>query len=180
MRLAPVILFCHPDQAQAIAWASESSRTTHGTAECLEACRLLAAVISDLLEGRSREELFDPTRWTALLSSVTSPRLREIAEGSFRVKVEREIRSGGYVVETLEAALWCFQRTKNFREAILAAANLGGDADTTGAVCGQLAGAAYGYENIPDEWLEKLALRSRIVDFADQLLAAAEKPGKKG
>jgi ADP-ribosyl-[dinitrogen reductase] hydrolase len=93
-----------------------------------------------------------------------------IAGGAYDQKTEADIRGSGYVVESLEAALWCFSRTESFSEAILKAANLGADADTTAAVCGQVAGAYYGASAIPPHWLDRLALRARIEDLADQLL----------
>lgn len=79
------------------------------------------------------------------------------------------VRGSGYVVESLEAALWCFQTTSSFRECVLRAANLGDDADTTAAVAGQLAGAYYGLAAIPEEWRNKLARREEIVAMADGL-----------
>jgi ADP-ribosyl-[dinitrogen reductase] hydrolase len=82
-----------------------------------------------------------------------------------------EIRGSGYVVQSLEAALWAFVRTDSFADAILVAANLGDDADTTAAVCGQVAGAYYGEQGIPSRWRERLALRSEIIRLADQLRA---------
>ena len=72
-------------------------------------------------------------------------------------------------MHSLEAALWCFWRTGSFEEAILAAVNLGEDADTTGAICGQVAGAFYGMAGIPEGWLQRLALRERIRELADLL-----------
>jgi len=70
------------------------------------------------------------------------------------------------VVDSLEAALWCFHHTDSFEDAVLTAANLGDDADTTAAVCGQLAGAYYGIGGIPARWLQKLAARSMIEQMA--------------
>ena len=81
------------------------------------------------------------------------------------------LRGTGYVVESLEAALWCFDQTDNFETAILKAANLGDDADTTAAICGQVAGAFYGESGIPQKWLEKLSLREEITILADRLFA---------
>jgi ADP-ribosyl-[dinitrogen reductase] hydrolase len=86
------------------------------------------------------------------------------------LKSEREIQSSGYVIHTLEAALWSFYRTNSFREAILTAVNLGGDADTTGAVCGQIAGAFYGMKEIPSEWLDRLSKRELIESMAEKLI----------
>ena len=83
------------------------------------------------------------------------------------------IGSTGYVVHTLEAALWSFERTGNFEDAILCAVNLGEDADTTGAVCGQIAGACYGLDGIPGGWLDKLAMRAEIDALAVALTRGA-------
>jgi ADP-ribosyl-[dinitrogen reductase] hydrolase len=100
-----------------------------------------------------------------------SPRLREIAEGGYRVKEAADIRGTGYAVDSLEAALWSFWSTPTFEEAVLKAANLGDDADTTAAVCGQVAGAHYGVGGIPDGWLEKLWEREPIADLAVRLIS---------
>jgi ADP-ribosylglycohydrolase len=93
-----------------------------------------------------------------------------VASGSFKQKAPPEIRGSGYVVESLEAALWAFHRTDDFRDGLLRAVNLGHDADTTGAIYGQLAGAFYGVEAIPAEWRAKLALRDEIEGLADALM----------
>lgn len=92
--------------------------------------------------------------------------------GSWRGKLRDDVESSGYVVHSLKAALWSIGRTSDFRSAILAAANLGGDADTTAAVAGQLAGALYGASGIPGEWLDKLAWREQIAERASRLMQA--------
>ena len=97
--------------------------------------------------------------------------MAEIAAGSFKHRNPPEIRGTGYVVDSLEAALWAFHGTDDFREGCLRAVNLGDDADTTGAIYGQLAGALYGEADLPKEWLESLALRDAIAKLAEQLLA---------
>jgi len=90
------------------------------------------------------------------------PEVAEVANGSFRRKRPPEIKGAGYVVQSLEAALWAFHDAKDFREASLWAVNLGDDADTTGAVCGQLAGAYWGESGIPQSWCDNLARRDMI------------------
>ena len=100
-----------------------------------------------------------------------APKIAEVASGSFRCRQPPEIRETGYVVQSLEAALWAFAKGDSFREGVLLAVNLGNDADTTGAVYGQLAGAHYGVEGIPEEWRAKLAMRERIEELADGLLS---------
>ncbi len=98
-----------------------------------------------------------------------SEKLRAIAQGGYKEKPAQHIRGNGYVVDSLEAALWCFWTTDTFSDAVLLAANLGDDADTTAAICGQIAGAWYGQSGIPVPWLEKLCLREKIVDLAEKL-----------
>ncbi|MDF1500083.1 MAG: ADP-ribosylglycohydrolase family protein [Anaerolineales bacterium] len=171
MRLTPVPLFYANDPEQAIFYAGESSRTTHGTPECVDACRYFAGLIIGALGGRGKEEVLAPM--FSLVEGLwerepLSPKIYEIANGSFKRKEPPEIRGGGYVVDSLEAALWAFHKSSDFRSGALLAVNLGDDADTTGAVYGQIAGAYYGEEGIPAEWLEKLALRETIVKLADK------------
>ena len=100
---------------------------------------------------------------------VLGPKLQAIAEGAYRSKDAGQIRGSGYVVDSLEAALWSFWRTDNFRDAILTAVNLGDDADTTAAVCGQVAGAFYGESGIPGHWRKRLVMVQEIRTLADQL-----------
>jgi len=75
----------------------------------------------------------------------------------------------GYVIHTLESALWAFYNSDTFEDGLLLATNLGGDRDTIGAVYGQLAGAYYGVENIPEKWVSTIAKKELIIDFAKRL-----------
>ncbi len=104
----------------------------------------------------------------------STPAMGAIARGEYRSKSRDDIRGSGYVVHSLEAALWSFDTTTSYRDAILTAANLGEDADTTAAICGQVAGAFYGVNGIPAEWLARLTMRSEITDLADKLYANVE------
>ena len=166
MRLAPVPMFYASDRERAIEMSAQSSRTTHGADECLEACRLFASILVAALEGRDKEEILAQPADL----DFSSKKLKAIARGDYRDKTVDEIRGTGYVVDCLEAALWCFHHASSFEDAILAAANLGDDADTTAAVCGQVAGAHYGASAIPTDWLEKLTMRDLIEEFALRLM----------
>jgi ADP-ribosyl-[dinitrogen reductase] hydrolase len=171
MRLAPVPIFRRARDMEpevTIERARESSRTTHGAAECLDACEVLAGLIHGLLGGASKDEALQRLK----SRPVQSPNVQRIIDGSYVGKDPADVWASGYVLQTLEAALWAFHRTTDFRSAILDAVNLGEDADTTGAVCGQIAGAFYGVEGIPTEWLEKLALREEIEAMADRLVGS--------
>jgi ADP-ribosyl-[dinitrogen reductase] hydrolase len=168
MRLAPIAIYYYPDEAQASAYAAESSRTTHGAPQCLDACRLFAAILVRAIAGLPKREVLDG----GVSVDLTVPGVRAIAEGDYRHKAEGEVRGTGYVVDSLEAALWCFWQTDTFEDAILEAANLGDDADTTAAVCGQVAGAYYGEEGIPQRWLGQLTMYDEIRDLAGRLRLA--------
>lgn len=166
MRLAPVPMNYFPDLAETIRRSEESSRTTHAAPQCLEGCRLFGEILHRALSGMTKEEiLFSP-----FAGEFRNDRLASIALGEYRDSHPGAIKGTGYVVDSLEAALWCFYNTGDLQGAILAATNLGDDADTTAAVCGQVAGAYYGMSGIPAGWLEKLTMREEIVSLADRLM----------
>ena len=167
MRLAPVPMFFFPDRAQVIEMSGESSRTTHGTAECVDSSKLFGAILLAALSGGSKSEVL--TDHGISSEEIASPSVLEIANGAYLSKSIDEIFGSGYVIQSLEAALWCFNASSTFREAILLAVNLGDDADTTAAICGQVAGAFYGAKAIPTEWLERLVMCNEITELADQL-----------
>jgi ADP-ribosylglycohydrolase len=176
MRLAPVPLFLARRPRRAVERSADSSRTTHQATEAIDACRYLGALIVGAIQGASKEELlsdhYSPVAglWQ---ESPLAPKIAAIASGSFQHLNPPEIRGSGYAVECLEAALWAFAGTTTFREGALRAVNLGNDADTTGAVYVQLAGAFYGEEAIPAEWRAKLALQKMIEGFAAGLYELA-------
>lgn len=164
MRLAPVAIhfgaLLESNVEELAARAAESSLPTHRSPQCLSACRYFAVVLAGLMTGLDREEVLSPT-WPVLqklrAQTPLHPAVEDVAAGSFRSKQPPDIRGTGYVVQSLEAALWAFQHANSFRDAVLAAVNLGDDADTTGAVCGQLAGARWGEQGIPCDWRSRLA-----------------------
>lgn len=173
MRLAPVVLCFADDPACALARAADSSRTTHGAREAVDACRFFAALIVGAIQGRSREALLTPG-FTPLEDGWShdplAPAVAEIANGGYLSKEPPAIEGSGYVVRSLEAALWALANTDSFEEGALRAVNLGDDADTTGAIYGQLAGALYGVEAIPASWRARLAQRDLLERYADALV----------
>jgi ADP-ribosyl-[dinitrogen reductase] hydrolase len=165
MRLAPIPMFYAPSKTKARLYAGKSSRTTHGAKECVEACSVFAEMLVLTLAGMDKETILFESR----AAGDVSEKILAIARGEYRDKSVQHIRGNGYVVDALEAALWCFWTTATFSEAVLAAANLGEDADTTAAICGQIAGAYYGQSGIPTPWLDKLYLRDEIIGLAEKL-----------
>ncbi len=172
MRLAPVPLFFANDPFQAIHYSAESSRTTHANIEALDACRYFSGLIIGALKGATKDEIlsecYHPSRKPWQVDDLCGSILH-VARGSFKIKEPPEIEGSGYVVKTLEASLWAFHRTDSFEEGLLKVINLGDDADTTGAVYGQLAGACYGISRIPEKWLSRLYEKEMIHGFADKL-----------
>jgi ADP-ribosylglycohydrolase len=168
MRLAPVPLAFAADPNKAVDRSGERSRTTHALEVTVDACRFFGLAIAAAANGADKETVLSDELWSA---GSLVPEIEAVARGSYRSKNPPEIRGGGYVVHSLEAALWALHTTDEFEEGALRAVNLGDDADTTGAVYGQLAGAIYGDEAISQSWRDRIALSDRIVERADGLPA---------
>ena len=165
MRLAPVAIRYWNDPAKRRDAAARQSRTTHGAAEAVDACIAFADLLADAIAGKPQ---------SVVLRSRTEPcveRIAAVLNGSWREKARGEIESSSYAVHTLEAAIWCVARSSDFKSAVLLAANLGEDADTTAAVTGQLAGALYGLSGIPQAWKERVFWSERIQTLARRLAA---------
>jgi ADP-ribosyl-[dinitrogen reductase] hydrolase len=170
MRLSPVALHALNDPDEARRLAAAQSRTTHGAPQAVEACIWFADVLRRAILGEPKASLLKASVWDG------HPAMRDIASGTWRGRPRADIRSSGYVIHTLEAALWSVEQTGSFEDALVLAVNLGDDADTVGAVTGQLAGALYGASGIPAGWTEPLAWRPRILGMADALLIPRHEP----
>ncbi len=172
MRLAPVPMFFASDPQLAIEMAGASSRTTHQTRACIDACRYMAGILTGIFRGESKDTVlsagYHPVDgiWA---QHELCPQIAEVAAGTFITRQPPAIRGSGYVVESLEAALWAFHHSENFRHGALLAVNLGDDADTTGAIYGQLAGAWYGIHHIPTEWCAAISHSELVHEFAIRL-----------
>lgn len=164
MRLAPAVRFNLTDEAAIVDACRAQSLPTHAADACLDACAYFGGLLGALIEGMPREKVLTPR------STTFSEPVAAVAAGSWLGKGRCEISSSGYVVHTLEAALWAVSNADSFEEALILAVNLGDDADTVGAVAGQLAGAIWGASAIPHRWLEPLTWRDRIQATADALI----------
>lgn len=171
MRLAPVPIRYVDQPELAVRYSGEQARTTHRAPECLAASRMFGEILVRALQGKAKEQVLAPH----VLAGKLPTKLDAIGQGRYRLKSRDAIRGTGYVVDSLEATLWCFAQTDNFRDCILMAANLGDDADTTAAQAGQLAGAFYGESGIPAEWLGKLTMMEAIRDMADALVMQTDR-----
>jgi ADP-ribosyl-[dinitrogen reductase] hydrolase len=179
MRLAAVPMFYSSDPEKAVFYSGESSRTTHGSIPAVDACRYMGGIMTGCLTGAEKHELlarlYSPVkgRWE---EDAFCTEILEVASGSFKRKGPPEIRGSGYVVESLEAALWAFNNSSSFEEGCIMAVNLGDDADTTAAVYGQIAGVYYGAGAIPGRWLDVLCMRDSIESLADRLYEVSARP----
>ncbi|WP_338466247.1 ADP-ribosylglycohydrolase family protein [Novosphingobium sp. ZN18A2] len=174
MRLAPVALRYLWDADKRRDHAARQSRTTHGAPEAVDACVAFADVLADAIVGQTRSHVLR-TRNGPYAGAIAP-----IMAGSWRGKARDAIRSSGYVAHSLEAALWCVARTGTFADAVLLAANLGDDADTTAAITGQLAGALHGLSGIPPHWLERLAWNDLLLSTANLLHTMADMTAPDG
>lgn len=168
MRLSPVAIWgAKRGDAAVIEIARMQSRLTHAAEECLAACEVYAQLTARAILGESRETVLAPRL-------IEGPaKIARIIAGDWQGKARSQISSSGYVVDSLEAALWCIGDTDNFADAVLLAANLGDDADTVAAITGQLAGALYGAAGIPAPWRERLAWHDEIEGLARRLISPA-------
>lgn len=167
MRLAPVAVRYWRDRPALRDAAARQSKTTHAAAEAVDACVAYAGILADAIEGRPRSEVLAASSDLAWAGGVA-----DVMAGSWRGKRRDRVNASGYVVHALEAALWSVGRSSSLERAILHAANLGQDADTTAAIAGQLAGALHGASSIPDAWMARLAWSQRLRDAASSLLAS--------
>nr|WP_261926049.1 ADP-ribosylglycohydrolase family protein [Methylorubrum sp. GM97] len=163
MRLAPVVLrfWNNPDKLRDA--ARRQSATTHPAAEPVDASEALAMILANAISGMPLTDLLSQSY------GPYTPNVQAIVDGSWRGKRRDAIRSSGYVIDTLEAAIWSLAGSGSFEESVLRAVNLGDDADTVGAVCGQLAGAFFGLSGIPERWRKRLAWNDRIEGLGDRL-----------
>ena len=160
MRLAPVPLFFYQIPEVAIECSGISGQITHGDQKARDACRYYGALIAGACHGFTKEQLLDKEFYSKhkhyFGKDELHPDVESIAKGSYQKDgYSAGIRGKGYIVNALEAALWAFWSDgDSFEAGALKAVNLGDDTDTTAAIYGQLAGAYYGYKNLPEHWLQ--------------------------
>lgn len=172
MRIAPLVFFMFNRQAKdRYEITRKVSSITHAHPISITACFIFIELLNLIRKGRSKRAAYaelkaDFAYHKKFLDQKALAKFDRILNDDITRLEEKDIKSSGYVVDTLEAAIWTFLTTKNYREAVLKAVNLGEDTDTVGAVTGALAGLHYGLQDIPEEWLAKLAKREEIRDIA--------------
>lgn len=165
MRLAPIACAYWREIDLARALAIKQSLATHASALASSACDFLTLVLCELIKGSSFEEALNFGSKYKF-----EPEVLAIAQGIWVQKSVQEVKSGGFVIDTLEAACWCIWHSDSFEGALIKAVNLGHDADTVAAVTGQIAGALYGADAIPKRWLDDLVQKDKILNKVDALM----------
>ena len=177
MRILPLAFYVAPlDVVEQFRHAHEVSCLTHGHPRSQMACGIYIQFLVNLLKGENLQEAYVTSAKTSRefypsrpLFRAELPHFSRVLSGTLHLLEEGEIRSGVYVIDTLEASIWCLLNTSSYRDAVLKAVNLGYDTDTTGAVTGGAAGICYGLRGIPSEWLDIIAKRERIADLCERL-----------
>nr|WP_293110062.1 ADP-ribosylglycohydrolase family protein [Okeania sp. SIO2F4] len=179
MRILPLAYtYKNTNFAELIQQVHDCSCITHGHLRSQMACGIYISIAICLLEGleakkaylqgiENIKQIYSEEKYGSELH-----RFRKIFSGEVQNIPITRIHASGYVLDTLEASLWCLLNTNSFAEAVLKAVNLGEDTDTTGAVTGGLAGIYYGIENIPNEWIEVIARKDDIFNLASRLETA--------
>jgi ADP-ribosyl-[dinitrogen reductase] hydrolase len=162
MRCAPVALWDWNDASARIEHSRVQSEITHAHQECQWSCAVINTFIVKLMQTGVRDVALDRAIEECRDAPGHIRKRVSVAAG----KSVGDLNPTGYVLDTVDCAVWAFMNTGNFEDAVLDAIHLGGDADSIGAVCGALAGAFYGEHGIPVRWLEKLQNRERIAELA--------------
>jgi ADP-ribosyl-[dinitrogen reductase] hydrolase len=166
MRLAPVPLFFHNNMVQVAKYSAESCKTTHGALECIECSALLGEIIARCMSANSKEQVLRHYGW---ISMFNSPKVLHLSMKGHLLEPGELKPQGAYVVDSLKLALRCFWRSESFEDAVIMAVNTPGDRDTFGAITGQIAGAFYGFDAIPKQWVDDLMMCDLIAETAEQL-----------
>lgn len=179
MRILPLVPYIiNMEEEDRFRIIGEVSSLTHRHPRSILACIALCEFAIQYINSQSIEKAYQAIQQTILQllkkemfieEDSLFKRLVGLSYEEFKNIELKDIRSTGYVIDTLEASLWCVFNTTNYKEAVLKAANLGDDTDTVGAITGGLAGIIYGYDTIPSEWLEVLARKDDIIELADKL-----------
>jgi len=179
MRILP-LAYCYKilNLPELIELTHQVSCLTHAHLRSQIACGIYISIAVCLLQGAEPQSAYAQgienvqKIYTQTPYSTEISHFQKVFSGNIAALPMDVIKSSGYVIDTLEASLWCFLNSTSYADAVLKAVNLGGDTDTTGAVTGGLAGIYYGLENIPQDWIDQIARKEDIIALARRLEAA--------
>lgn len=170
MRILPlVILLKDLTIGKRFDLVKEVSSITHAHNRSIIACFYYLEFALQIMEGKDKFEIYENLKISVsdfinsnVIYSNELIHFERLLKGNIHELEEDAIQSGGYVIHTLEASIWCLITSNNYKDAVLKAVNLGGDTDTTGAVTGGLVGLMYGFESIPDKWISSIRKPNEI------------------
>lgn len=173
MRILPLITFIKDlDIDGRFEWTKKVSSLTHGHIRSIMACFYYLEFAKKIMDGQDKFQAYRELQMEVLeyfksrnIDRAEIELFKRLLEQDISHVDEVDIKSRGYVIDTLEASIWCLLKTTNYKEAVLKAVNLGNDTDTTGAITGGLAVLVYGVDDIPKEWIEVLARREELINF---------------
>lgn len=177
MRIIPLLFFIKgkPIAEQfEIIW--EVSALTHRHIRGAMCCLIYLRLAEHILNGKSKEQCYAEMRneithfWAAMeFVEREQKHFQRLIQNDIREVAHADLKSGGYVMESIEASIWCFLQKENYVDVVFEAINLGHDTDTTAAIAGGLAGLFYGMENIPEYWIASIARLEDIIELGNQL-----------
>jgi ADP-ribosyl-[dinitrogen reductase] hydrolase len=167
MRLTPIPIYYNTDLNKCLEECELSSKSTHTSKLCIEGCKILGCYLYLLINGCSKDTIIDKVN--KQLNQEFSEEFSDILSGNFLNKTRKEIKSSGYIIDSLEAALYSFMKFNNFSESVLFAVNLGNDADTVACITGMICGSYYGIRNIPVKWIQILHHQELLWKTIDNL-----------
>ena len=173
MRILPVALYAYSKNLDDISirkLANEVSSLTHAHEISRLGCYIYVQFIICLLKGNTKQEAYKHIQGLDYRSFTVDSmnRYTRILDEQIEVQILDNIKSSGYIVDTLECAMWIFMNAQHYKEAIIASTNIGGDTDTIGAIVGSMAGIYYGFEDIPSSWLDKLQRKDYLMELVDR------------
>lgn len=173
MRILPVALYAYSKNIDDISirkLTNEVSSLTHAHEVSRLGCYIYVQFIINLLKGKTKEEAYKHIQYLDYSAyDMHSLKLyTRILDEQIEVQRLDQIKSTGYIVDTLESAIWIFMNAQHYKEAIIASTNIGGDTDTIGAIVGSMAGIYYGFDSIPSSWLDKLQRKDYLIELVDR------------
>ena len=178
MRFLPVAFLAYKyelDLTDQFSLVRDMSSLTHGHPIAIMGCYIYVSFVRSLLNGGKLEDAYyeiQHINYAQFFDEETRKVYRRILDDEIGKLEEDDIQSDGYVVHTLEAALWSLYNTHDYKNAVLTAVNLGNDTDTVGAITGSMAGILYGYETIPSKWIDQLQKVEKLLDLSDEFAKA--------
>ena len=173
MRILPVALYAYSkklDDTSIHKLTNEVSSLTHAHEVSRLGCYIYVQFIICLLKGNTKQEAYkhiqDLDYRSFSIDSINH--YARILNNQIEFQILDNIKSTGYIVDTLESAMWIFMNAQHYKEAIIASTNIGGDTDTIGAIVGSMAGIYYGFEDIPSSWLDKLQRKDYLMELVDR------------